>query len=527
MPLHCCAGGCESGRGAQAIAQVGLQTRDARGRVRLARIGQGHRPAEPGGSEIRAVNRADPVTAAEGVVVLAERIWPAFEHIDTSSGALGSAVRRTLENLVPVLIEAPADEPTRAHWLERLRQAIVDDGVDYLSPISDRFGEIAAFPRLMRLHADRDLDLIREAWADHARFSHVATATLTLSCLLEAGRHDELLALLDVRKTRLWFDEKFAAEALLRQGREEAALARAAALLDGDRQPWGGHEIARFCEAILVRQGKADEAYRRFGLPTAAGNTWLAMWRDLVRRYPDRDARSLLEDLIALHGRKGKWFAAAKTAGYFDIALDCAADQEAAPATLIRAARDFEVKNPAFAAQVALHAIAHLLTGLGYEPSPLDIDAAVDHLAAASRRIDRTAWAIEALRRLAHRDDRDDPMARRLRLKLAAVEAGSDNDWLTVGRPVAGHRGPRLRPRQGVSSKTHSPEMDDDSLAHAFFRVGHSSTPCHAPHTNATRGFGMALHAQKIEGVPQFVSYSPRSCRSCETWAVRPGRASI
>lgn len=69
-------------------------------------------------SEIRAVNRADPVTAAEGVVVLAERIWPAFEQIDTSSGALGSAVRRTLEDLVPVLIDAPADEPTRAHWLK-------------------------------------------------------------------------------------------------------------------------------------------------------------------------------------------------------------------------------------------------------------------------------------------------------------------------------------------------------------------------------------------------------------------------
>jgi hypothetical protein len=223
-------------------------------------------------SEIRAVNRADPVTAAEGVVVLTERIWPAFEHIDTSSGALGGAVRRTLENRVPVLIEAPADEPTRSHWLERLRLAILDDGVDYLASISDRFGEIAAFPTLMRLHADRDLDFIREAWADHARFSHIATATLTLSCLLEAGRHDELLALLEVRKTRLWF-EKFAAEALLRQGREDAALARAAALLDGDRQPWGRREIARFCEAILVRQGKADEAYRRFGLPTAAGNT--------------------------------------------------------------------------------------------------------------------------------------------------------------------------------------------------------------------------------------------------------------
>jgi hypothetical protein len=92
------------------------------------------------------------------------------------------------------------------------------------------------------------------------------------------------------------------------------------------------------------------------------------MWRDLVKRYPDRDARALLEDLIALHGRKGKWFAAAKTAKYFDIALDCAADHEAAPSTLIRAASDFAIKEPAFAAEVALRAVEHLLAGRGYEP---------------------------------------------------------------------------------------------------------------------------------------------------------------
>ena len=211
-------------------------------------------------SEIRAVNSADPVAAAEGVVALAERIWPGFEQIDTSSGALGSAVHRTLGDLVPILIAAPADEQTRARWLERLREAVLDDGVDYLGQISDRFGEIAAIPALMDLHADRDLDLIRKSWADHARFAHVPTATLTLSCLLEAGRHEELLALLAVKKTRLWFDEKFAAEALLRQGRDDAAVARAVAPLREDRQTWGRHDIARFCEAILVRQGKADEA---------------------------------------------------------------------------------------------------------------------------------------------------------------------------------------------------------------------------------------------------------------------------
>jgi hypothetical protein len=42
------------------------------------------------------------VTAAEGIIAFAQRIWPALEHIDTSSGALGYVVRRTLEDVLPV-----------------------------------------------------------------------------------------------------------------------------------------------------------------------------------------------------------------------------------------------------------------------------------------------------------------------------------------------------------------------------------------------------------------------------------------
>jgi hypothetical protein len=376
-------------------------------------------------AEIRAVARTDPVTAAEGVIALAQRIWPAFEHIDTSSGALGSAVNRTLEDLLPILIKAPADEKTRAKWLEQLRAAIVDDGVDYLAPISDRFGEIAAFPALMNQHADHDLELTRAAWSDHEQFSHVTTATLTLSCLLEAGRHDELLALLALKKTRLWFDEKFGAEALLRQGREDDALAFAESLLKEDRREWGYQDIARFCETILVRQGREEDAYRRFGLPSASGNTYLAMWRDLVKRYPDLDARRILIDLIESHGSKGKWFAAAKTAKYLDIALDCAAHPDAAPATLIRAARDFTIKEPAFAMQVGLHAIAHLLAGRGYESSPLDIDEAVAHVMAASARIEQGDWVLQQLERLAANAATDVIMSARLRSRLADIEKGS------------------------------------------------------------------------------------------------------
>src|SRR5262249_55854792 len=90
------------------------------------------------------VLRTDPVAAGDGVVSLMERIWPAFQDIDTSSGALGGAVYRAQQELLPIAIEAPADRKTRDKWLDRLRQAIEDDGVDYLSLVQDRWGELCS-----------------------------------------------------------------------------------------------------------------------------------------------------------------------------------------------------------------------------------------------------------------------------------------------------------------------------------------------------------------------------------------------
>lgn len=73
--------------------------------------------------------------------------------------------------------------------------------------------------------------ILRHGCLQSPWFYHVPTVTLTLSRLREAGHHEALLALLAEGKTRLWFDEKFAAEALVRQGREDEVLARAAAQL--------------------------------------------------------------------------------------------------------------------------------------------------------------------------------------------------------------------------------------------------------------------------------------------------------
>jgi putative addiction module killer protein len=61
-----------------------------------------------------------------------EKIWPALEHVDSSSGALGAAVNKALDALIPIIVNAPSDEKTRDKWLDRLWQAMADDGVDYL-----------------------------------------------------------------------------------------------------------------------------------------------------------------------------------------------------------------------------------------------------------------------------------------------------------------------------------------------------------------------------------------------------------
>jgi len=56
-------------------------------------------------SEIKGVARTQPVMAAEGVVQFCERIWPALQQVDSSTGALGTAVVRSLDPDIPYRIK--------------------------------------------------------------------------------------------------------------------------------------------------------------------------------------------------------------------------------------------------------------------------------------------------------------------------------------------------------------------------------------------------------------------------------------
>jgi hypothetical protein len=113
---------------------------------------------------------------------------------------------------------------------------------------------------------------------------------------------------------------------------------------------------------------------------------------------PEDGVRKL--DLIETRGERGKRLAAAKDAGFLDVALACARDLAAEPATLVRAARDFAAKEPKFAAEIGLIASGRLLNGGGYDPEISLVQGAFRHLTDSASRIGACDWAKQQVRAL-------------------------------------------------------------------------------------------------------------------------------
>ncbi len=335
-------------------------------------------------TEIKKVARKDPVTAADGVVSLMERIWPAFQDIDTSSGALGGAVYWAQNELLPIAIDAPADRTTRDKWLERLWQAIEDDGVDYLSLVGERWGELCGSRETASTWADRFLSLLRTAWSDPRPGSYVRASSVCLSSLLAAGRHHELLQVLALQRFPHWHERKFGMQALASEGRMDEALAYAEASR-GLNQPDAA--ISAICEKILLDLGRVDEAYDLYALAANGASTGLATFRALVKNYPGRDPNTILLDLATWSGEPGRWFAAAKNAGFLDLALEFANTGHTDPRTLSRASRDLLKKDARFSLEVGRLAIERMLEGYGYELTGLDIIGAYNHFIAAAEAL--------------------------------------------------------------------------------------------------------------------------------------------
>lgn len=199
-------------------------------------------------------------------------------------------------------------------------------------------------------------------------------------------------------------------------GRTDEAVAYAES-----RQPdeCESQSILSFCERALLEDGRRDEAYYEYGLGVRSGNTYLSSYRAIVKKYPERDPEQVLKDLVDTSQERGKWFAAARHAGYPDIALDCARSGLVEPKMLITAARDAVEADPSFSFEVALRALDLMLQGYGYELMVIDILPAFDILFEAADAMGVEDWAMASVRELLNREvPRNEPECAKYMLEL-------------------------------------------------------------------------------------------------------------
>ena len=324
-------------------------------------------------AEIKAMAKKDPVLAAEGAVLLIEKISPALEQVDSSSGAIGSVVNKTIAALVPFIARADVDQAVRQRWLERLWDAIQDDGIPYIEGLGGHWGELCGGTELASQWADEFLPAVRDAWKPSERIasSYFQGTAACLACLLAADRHEELLGLLESARFKWWHYRQWGVKALLANGQKAEALQYAEAS-HGLNEP--SSAIAEACEAILRSSGLDEDAYTRYAIMANQSTTHLATFRAITKKYPHKPASDILRDLVAsTPGAQGKWFAAAKDAGLYDQAIALVGHSPADPRTLTRAARDFANTQPAFALHSGLAALRWMAAGHGYEITSDDV----------------------------------------------------------------------------------------------------------------------------------------------------------
>lgn len=323
-------------------------------------------------AEIKLVGRKEPVLAAEGAVTFLEKLSPALEQVDSSSGALGTAVNRAIDTLVPIIIKADVEPRIRQRWLQRLWQALQDDNISYIESIGSYWGDLCVTPELAIQWIDEFLPFVEQAWSSKSpghRFFQGTSACL--ASFYAAGRYEQLLALLERAPFKWWLYRQWGVKALVAMGKGAEAIGYAEQSRGLNDPGW---QIAEACEAILLSSGMAEDAYRRYAIEANQGTTNLATFRAISKKYPHRKPDDILRDLVkSTPGAEGKWFAAAKDAGLFGVAIELANTSPTDPRTLARAAKDFAERQPDFAIAAGLASLRWISRGHGYEITSIDV----------------------------------------------------------------------------------------------------------------------------------------------------------
>jgi hypothetical protein len=345
-------------------------------------------------SEIKRVAKKEPELAAAGAVLFLEKISPAIEQVDSSSGAIGSMVNRAIDTLVPIIAKAPIAPSVRQQWLQRLWQALQDDNVPYIEGLGDYWGELCANAECASKWADEFRPAVEQV-SQALGYAYFKGSSAYLSSLYAAGRHEELLAMLEKPYFSGWWYRQWGVRALLAMNRKADALRYAEDSKKIINTPISA--VAKVCEDILLSSGLYEEAYKQYALDANQGTTHLATFRALVKKYPHKPTADILRDLVASEpGSEGKWFVAAKDAGLFNLAIELVNKSPTDPRTLIRASRDFAEKQADFAVSAGMAALHWMARGYGYQITTGDVFEAYTSVLNAARFAGITEAQIKA-----------------------------------------------------------------------------------------------------------------------------------
>ena len=330
---------------------------------------------------VHELSLSDPQTvghdgAAEGAVLLLEKLSPALCQIDSSSGALGNATYAAIQELAPLISQAPVSTKVRQKWLDRLFDAIQEDDPPYIESLGDYWGDLCATKELASAWADQLLPTLKNVLRERKRgtYAFFSGTTLCYSALFKANRHDQILELLAMDPRPIWPYLVWGAKVLATRGQIDEAIAY---LRERAGSTTSETSIARFAEEELLKAGRRAEAFNQYALLANQANTHIATFRAVAKKYPELAKDNLLNHLIAsTPGEPGKWFATAKTLKLYEQATRLAWASPCDPKTLNRAARDHLKTQPDFAMQCALASLHWMSMGHGYELTGLDMQDA-------------------------------------------------------------------------------------------------------------------------------------------------------
>ncbi len=324
-------------------------------------------------AEINKVAKVDLADAAIGAVKFIEKIVPAIEQVDDSWGILGNSVGSAIPELIDVMTRAVVHGIMDKEQIKRIWVAYINDGFGYLESIGEYWGQICGTSDRATMWVNLLLLMEKEKIGEEKILGYSRGTIPLLSCLITCKRYAELMYYLKSPNLGAWSYQVFGATALLEQGMVDEAITYAQGCEKLFNAPL--FSIWAFCENALLKAGRYEEAYEKYGFASGDQQTNLNIYRSIVKKYPMIGAERIFNDLINKSSpeNKGKWFATAKSLGKLELALNLAQQGPTEPKTLTRAAKEYQDKAPDFALECAMTALRWISKGYGYEITGADV----------------------------------------------------------------------------------------------------------------------------------------------------------